>query len=163
MTTNQSNAKAALVTLCNALITGIGALPDKTFLLGGQTFTKAQVVAPLQAFVDSAAKTAADEAAWHASLLEERTDEAAARVMIAALKPMLQGRLGKRSPLLQSQFGLAPAKTVQKTVAAKATGIAKSKATRAVRGTKGPKQKKALTAPVAPPAAPPAPPTKPTA
>jgi hypothetical protein len=163
LTTNQSNTKAAFISICNALITGINALPDKTFLLGGQTYTKAQVVAPLQAVVDAAAQAAADEATWHASVQAEHDAEAAARVMVDALKPFLQGRLGKSSPLLRSQFGLAPVKVAEKTVAAKATGIAKSLATRAIRGTRGSKQKKALTAEAVPPVTPPAAPTKPTA
>jgi hypothetical protein len=163
LTTNQSNTKAAFIAICNALITGIDALPDKTFLLGGQTYTKAQVVAPLQTVVDAAGKAAADEATWHSSVQDEHDAEAAAREMVDALKPFLQGRLGKSNPLLRSQFGLAPVKTAQKTVAAKATGIAKSLATRAIRGTRGSKQKKALTAEAAPPAAPPTAPTKPTA
>jgi hypothetical protein len=163
LTTNQSNTKTAFIALCNALITGISALPDKTFLLGGQTFTKAQVVAPLQALVDAAAKTAADEATWHTSVQDEHDAEAAAREMVDAVKPFLQGRLGKSSPLLRSQFGLAPVKLAAKTVAAKATGIARSLATRAIRGTRGSKQKKALTAEATPAVAPPAAPTKPTA
>lgn len=154
MSTNTIASKPALVSLCNALVTGITAMPDKTFQLGGQSYTKAQVLAPLQAYVDANGKTTADEATWHQSVQEEHDAEASARAMIDALKPFLQGRLGKSSPMLQSQYGLAPAKKPAKTVAAKAAGIAKSQATRELRGTRGSKQKKALTAAAVQPAAP---------
>lgn len=81
MTTNSNSTKATLVSLCNALVTGITAMPDKTFLLGGQSYTKAQVLAPLQAYVDANAKTTADEATWHQSVQEEHDAEASARAM----------------------------------------------------------------------------------
>jgi hypothetical protein len=164
MTTKNSNAKSALITLCRALVSGVQALPDPTFLLGGQAIAKAAVVAPLQAYVDAAGKTAADEATWHIAVQAEQAAEATARAMIDLLKPTLQGRLGKSNPQLQTQFGLTPAKKAQPSVAVKAKSAAKGTATR--------RQKKAavaaVTAPVSPAAAAPAPaapatPAKPTA
>jgi hypothetical protein len=50
---------------------------------------------------------------------------------------------GPKSNKLQD-FGFTPLKTPKKSVASKATGVAKAKATRAARGTKGKNQKKLI-------------------
>jgi hypothetical protein len=139
----KTNAKSVLVMLCTALIAGIEALPDSSFVLGTQTLTKAQILAPLQAYVASTLQTAADETAWHLSLQGEHVAEAAAKGMVELLKPYLQGRLGKSNPQLQTQFGISPVKKPQASVATKAKAAEKAVATRELLGTKGPKQKKA--------------------
>jgi hypothetical protein len=155
MTANSKHTKGAFATFCTTLASGIQAMPDATFLLGMETLTKAQVVGPLQAYPAQVAKTAEAKTAYDESLLAEHALEAEARAMVDRVKPFLQGRFGKESPKLESQFGIAPQKKPQKTVATKAGAIAKSKATREIRGTKGAKQTKALKAPAAP--TPPAP------
>jgi hypothetical protein len=172
MPTN-TNAKAPLITLCNALAAGVQALPDTEFVASGQTIQKTAVVTPLQAYVAATQQTAVTEAAWHASVQKEQAAEAAARAMIEEIKPVLQGRYGKSNPQLETQFGIPPVKKAQTSAATKAAAAAKAKATRQLLGTKGSKQKKAAiaaagapspatpaspepaVAPGAPPAAPP--------
>jgi hypothetical protein len=170
MAANNTHTKTKFIAFCTTLAAGVTAMADTTFLLGGKSLTKAEVVGPLDAYVAATAQTAQDKTTYETSLQQERAAEEAARGIVDQLKPFLQGRLGKSNPALETQFGIAPQKKAQKTVAVKAGAIAKSKATGAVRGTQGAKQKKALIASPAqtPPAAAPSPgaattPAKPTA
>ena len=152
MPTN-TNAKAPLITLCNALAAGLQALPDTEFVASGQTLQKAAVIAPLQAYVAATQQTAADEAAWHTAVQKEQAAEAAARAMIEEIKPVLQGRYGKSNPQLETQFGIPPVKKAVTSAVTKAKAAAKAKATRALLGTKGSKQKKAAIAAATDPSA----------
>ncbi|HEY8090361.1 MAG TPA: hypothetical protein VIF09_21015 [Polyangiaceae bacterium] len=152
MSTN-TNAKAPLITLCNALAAGLQALPDTEFIASGQTLLKTAVITPLQTYVAATQQTAVTEAAWHASVQKEQAAEVAARAMIEEIKPVLQGRYGKSNPQLETQFGIAPVKKGQPSAATKAAAAAKAKATRALLGTKGSKQKKAAIAAATDPSA----------
>jgi hypothetical protein len=165
MSTQNHDTKLALSAQCTALVQGVNSLPDPTLTLDGKTYSKAAVVAPLNACVAAIAATATAHTAWTQSVQNERDAVAAARAMIAALKPYLRVRLGKNNPALQSEFGVPPAKKTQKTVAVKSTAIAKAKATRVARHTMGPKQKTSVKGAPAPAttATPPAPGAKPSA
>ncbi|HEY8040691.1 MAG TPA: hypothetical protein VIF15_12890 [Polyangiaceae bacterium] len=153
MTTNKNNSKHALALACGNLAAGITSLPDKEFLLGAQTLTKAQVLAPLDAYEPATVTTATTRGAWSKAVIAERAAEIAAHAMIELLKPFLQARLGKSNPDLESMFGVAPVKPPKVTSAVKAAAAAKAKATRSKLHTLGPKQKKAAKAEATQPAA----------
>jgi hypothetical protein len=157
MSSNNKSNKLSLISTCTALVQGVNALTDATFTLDGQTYTKAAVLAPLNACIAAIAATTTAHSNWTASVQAERTAVAAAVAMIAVLKPYLKVRLGKSNPSLKSEFGVAPAKPAKKPVAVKSAAIAKAKATRAARHTMGPKQKASIKGTAAAPAAPKAP------
>jgi hypothetical protein len=127
-----------------ALVSGINTqLTDvTTFVFQDAQVPKTQVVSRLQARIDAAEKTKAARLAFHAAVAAEAQTVADTTPLVADLKAFLQSRYGKTSPKLQT-FGITQAKTPQKSVAAKAAGVAKAKATRAALGTKGKKQRKA--------------------
>jgi hypothetical protein len=151
----KNSSKQSLVTTCNALITGLTALANADPVVSnGQTYTKAQLLAPLQAYVGLPAETAAAKTAYTKAVAAEAAAKQAVLAMIEdVIKPYLQTRLGKSSPDLET-YGLEPVKTPQKSAATKAAAAQKSQATRKALGTKGPVQKKAAKkAAVAQPAA----------
>jgi hypothetical protein len=139
-----TSSKQSLVTTCNALITGISALPAaNTVTSAGTTYTKAQILAPLQAYVVLPSATAAAKTTYTKAVAAEGEARAAVVAMIEdVIKPLLYQLLGKSSPDLEI-YGLDPVKTPVKTVATKAAAVQKSQATRKALGTKGPVQKKA--------------------
>ena len=141
---NLNSTKQSLVTLCNALNTGLTALPAaNTVTSAGTTYTKAQLLAPLQAYVVLPSATAAAKTAYTKAVVTEAEAKAAVVAMIEdVIKPLLYQLLGKSSPDLET-YGLDPVKVPVKTVATKAAAVQKSQATRKALGTKGPVQKKA--------------------
>lgn len=157
--TTINSSKLSLVSTCSAIIQGINALSGAdTVTTNGTTYTKAQLLAPLVAYVPLPAQTAVAKAAYTKATAAEAVARAAVVDMIEhAIKPYLQGRLGKSSPELET-YGIPPAKAPQTTAATKAAAAQKSQATRKALGTKGTTQKKAakkaLEATPATPAAP---------
>jgi len=155
--TISTSSKQSLVATCNALITGLTALPAANSVTSaGTTYTKAQLLAPLQAYVVLPPATAAAKTAYTKAVAAETEARAAVVAMIEDIvKPFLHQLLGKSSPDLET-YGLEPVKVPEKTVATKAAAAQKSQATRKALGTKGTVQKKAakkvLEAPPAPPA-----------
>ncbi len=153
-----TSSKQSLVSMCNALITGINALPAaNTVVSAGTTYTKAQLLAPLQAYVVLPSATAAAKTAYTKAVATEADAKVAVHAMIEdVIKPFLHQLLGKSSADLET-YGLEPVKAPVKTVATKAAAVQKSQATRKALGTKGPVQKaaakKALEAEPATPAA----------
>jgi hypothetical protein len=154
-----NSSKQSLVATCNALITGITALPAaNTVTTAGKTYTKAQLLAPLQAYAVLPSATATAKTAYTKAVAAEGEAKAAAVAMIEdVIKPLLYQLLGKSSPDLET-YGLDPVKVPEKTVATKAAAVQKSQATRKALGTKGPVQKetakKALATEPATPATP---------
>ena len=143
MTSNRSNTKLEFSTQCDTMATGVLALTDKTLMVSEQSMTKPEAVAPLQTYVAAVAQTASDKATYNKSLQAEKAAEAAARERYEEMKPVLQGRFGKSNPILETTYGVAPAKTAKKPVAVKAAAVVKAINTRAANHTMGPKQKKA--------------------
>jgi hypothetical protein len=133
MTTKDSSSNEAFLTLCNALIGGVGSLPDKSFLLGGGTVTKTEALSPLQDYVEADGEVKTANATRKAAVAKARTAKIPARAMVGNLKPYLKARLGKTNPLLESQFGIPAEKPPEVPVASKAAGAEKSKATRAAK------------------------------
>ncbi len=139
MTANRRDNKLEFVSLCQSLIAGVQSIPDPTLTIDGQTLTKAQVLQPLTDYVAAEALVAPADAAYHAVVQKAHGAEAAARAMVANLKPYLKVRLGKSNPALKSQFGVTPTKEPQRTAATKAEAATKAKATRAKNHPKAPK------------------------
>jgi len=106
-------------------------------------YTKAQILAPLQAYVVLPSATAAAKTTYTKAVATEAEAKAAVVAMIEdVIKPLLYQLLGKSNPELET-YGLDPVKVPVKTVATKAAAVQKSQATRKALGTKGPVQKKA--------------------
>jgi hypothetical protein len=153
-----NSSKQALSATCSALITGLTALTGAdTVTSGGTTYTKAQLLAPLLAYVPLPAQTATAKTAYTRATAAEAVARDAAFDMIEhVIKPYLQSRLGKSSPELET-YGLSPVKVAQPTAATKAAAAQKSQATRKALGTKGTTQKKAAKKAIAATPATPAP------
>jgi hypothetical protein len=157
---NIASQKAKLIASYQAVIDGInGELGDTTsFLIGGTTYAKADLIAHFQARIDAAKKTNTARAAFQATVASEQGVDATAEPLRAEFKVYLQGRFGKASTELQ-KFGYEPQKAPQRAAVTKAKAIAQSAATRAARGTIGKKAKsliKGVPAPAPTAAAPPA-------
>src|ERR1035441_10062833 len=95
-----NSSKQSLVATCNALIPGITALPAaNTVTSAGTTYTKAQLLAPLQAYVVLPSATAAAKTAYTKAVVTEAEAKAAVVAMIEdVIKPLLYQLLGKSSP-----------------------------------------------------------------
>jgi hypothetical protein len=138
-----------------------------TLLLAGAPVTPAALKAIFQTDID--ATNALDSA--EASLKQVRAKQKAARKAANAtrlqLKAYIVGTAGAGAVQMLEDFGFAaPKPKGQKTVATKATAIAKAEATRAARHTMGKRQRAAIKGtalPAATPAVPTAAPTTPSA
>jgi hypothetical protein len=130
MTSNRHETKQSLVTLCQTLIAGILALPDKSFIVSGTTMTKQQIVALLKAYIAAVALTVQRKAAYSTAVAAENVAEAKVQSLVDSLELTLRGRLGKQSPDLKAQFGLEPVRVPVKTVEVKAEAAVKARATR---------------------------------
>ena len=139
-----TSSKQSLSSTCAALITGLTTLANiDTVEVNGTTYKRAQLIAPLQAYVLLPPATANAKTAYTKAVAAEAAAKAAVVLMIEdVIKPLLHARLGKSSPDLET-YGLQPVKVPQKTVATKAAAAQKSQATRKALGTKGTTQKKA--------------------
>jgi hypothetical protein len=139
-----NSSKQSLVSTCNALITGLTALPAADNVVSaGKAYTKAQLLAPLQAFVVLPTATAAAKTTYTKAVAAEGLAREAAVAMIeGVIKPVLHLLLGADSPDLVT-YGLDPVKVPEKTVATKSAAVQKSQATRKALGTKGTAQKAA--------------------
>jgi hypothetical protein len=143
MTTETISNKVALVTRYSTLATAMAALPDTEFSLGGKTFAKSSLIALFSAYVTAHQTATGDRQAWRKSVGDATAALEAASPVRALVKTFLQGRLGKTSPELAG-YGFEAAKVPKRTVAAKAVGVTKNKATRKARNTMGSRQKKSV-------------------
>jgi hypothetical protein len=110
-------------------------------LIGGGTFTPAQVVSELQSFASLRASVDAAKAALKAALEDETSKGAGLRTFVTAFIGFVRAAFGN-SPDILADFGLEPKKAkAPLTVAQKAAAAAKRTSTRAARGTKGSRQK----------------------
>jgi hypothetical protein len=141
-----------LVSQCTALVEGLQALSDSdTMLLGGSSYAKSAVLAPLLAYLAAVKAAAAEKVQLRTTVAAQREAKAAARAMRKLVKPYLQGRLGTDNAELV-KYGYTPAKPRHTPIAVKADAAKKAKDTRVARGTMGKRQRK--TAKATPPAAP---------
>jgi hypothetical protein len=111
----------------------------KTFMLAGDKTSAKQLIALFQAHLDALDKIAAAHVALAVAVSEERA--IAARVNRTEIH--LKHLMSNEAPATYRDFGwLVPKKTGPKTVAGKAAGAEKARATRAARGTMGSRQRK---------------------
>ncbi|MDP8999465.1 MAG: hypothetical protein M3O46_05075, partial [Myxococcota bacterium] len=151
-------AKADLGALYRALIHGINTqlAGVDSFVLGKQTFSRADLLARLQSRIDAAEAVKANRATLQKSVADERTADSSMKPLRAQMKSYLQARFGKVSPELQD-FGFTPTRKAKPSAVVKAAAVSRAKATRVARGTKGTQQKKLIKAPPVTAVAPPGP------
>jgi hypothetical protein len=134
--------------------------------VGSQTVTPADIVRVFQERLDTGKAVLTADAARTAAVKADKDKRAQTAAFAQSFRRMVQGMFSQ-SPDTLATFGLKALKAAKKTVATKATALAKGKATRTARNTLGKKQKKAIkgTVPAAKSGTAPAPeiqPTKPT-
>jgi len=141
---NNYSSKQSLAATCSALITGLTALASADSIVSaGKTYTRAQLLAPLQQYLLLLPITTAAKTAYTKAVAAEAAAKAAVLAMIeGVIKPYLYSTLGKTSPDLET-YGLNPVKVPQTTVTTKAAAAQKAEVTRKALGTKGAAQKKA--------------------
>ena len=120
---------------------GINAnLHDATVIVGGVTFTGAQLSAQIDTFIAAQTSTVTAKNTYHTAVTNEKTSNANARIFRSQMQAYVVGRYGKTNPILTT-FGFAGAKTKKTTAAVKAVAVLKLKATRKARGTMSKKEK----------------------
>jgi hypothetical protein len=151
--TNQSNKRSDQIADDQAMINGIQKFLSPTVVLsvGSQAnLTPADIVKVFQGRLTAGQAVVTAEATRTAAVkgnLDERSKTAA---FVQAFRRIVVGMF-QESPDTLAVFNLAAPKAATKTVATKATAVAKSKATRVARNTLGSKQKSKIkgTVPVA--------------
>jgi hypothetical protein len=127
----------ALVDGINSLLTGID-----PFILLGQTVSRADLLAKLQARIDAALKTKNDRKLVAADVAAEKGAAAIANPLRRGVKAFAISQFGDTSPKLQ-ELGFVPHRTPKRKPKNVAAGAMKAKATRKTRGTKGKQQRAA--------------------
>jgi hypothetical protein len=142
---NIAAQKADLVAGYRALVDAMTTeLPDVTSVLVAKvSYTKADLIKEFQARIDAWEATKNARMTLHTMVAAERQVQLQVVPLRAGMKAFLSLRFGKNSPEIQ-KFGFTQIKKTQKTVQAKATGVANAIATRAARSTMGKKQKSAI-------------------
>ena len=145
VTVNVTTQKADAVLQLQALLHGIQVkLPGvDPFLLYRLTLSRDELVKRVQTRLDTAIATKTSRQAMHNAVAAERAAQAEFKPIRSALRSYLVGVYGANAPELQ-EFGFVQNRRPAKTVASKASAIAKGKATRVARSTKGRKQKAAV-------------------
>jgi hypothetical protein len=145
VTVNVTTQKADAVLQLQALLHGIQVkLPGvDPFLLYRLTLSRDELVKRVQTRLDTAIATKTSRQAMHNAVAAERAAQADFKPIRSALRSYLVGVYGANAPELQ-EFGFVQNRRPAKTVASKASAIAKGKATRVARSTKGRKQKAAV-------------------
>ncbi len=111
--------------------------------VGSQTVTPAEIVKVFQDRLDAGKAVLAAEAARTTAVKADKDKRVQTAAFAQSFRRMAQGMFSQ-SPDTLAEFGLKGLKTPKKTVATKATAVAKSKATRKARNTMGTKQEKAI-------------------
>jgi hypothetical protein len=113
-------------------------------IIGGDTYTPAQVEAELQGFAKLRAAVDTAQAAVKAALADETSQGPAMRAFYVAFIAYVRAAFGN-SPDVLTDFGLEPKKARKPlTAAEQAAAAAKRKSTREARGTKGKRQKSTI-------------------
>jgi hypothetical protein len=109
--------------------------------VGSQKVTPADIVKVFQDRLTVAQAQVSAEAARIAAVKANRDMRARTATFVSSFKRIVQGMFSQ-SPDTLAEFGLKAPKASKKTVAVKATAVAKSEATRKARNTMGSQQKK---------------------
>jgi hypothetical protein len=125
-----------------------------TILIGGASQTPAEIVATLQARIDSANVVLTSRATWQNAVVTDKAGRAKSKPYVSGLKNALLVAFAGQVDVL-ADFGLTGRIVRVLTPEERVTAAAKAKATRTARHTMGKKQKAAIKGTVTP--APPAP------
>jgi hypothetical protein len=152
-TINVTTQKADSVLELQALIQGVTVLLPHVdpFMLSRQTYSRADLLARIQARLDAAIATKSARIVLHNAVGAERNAQANFKELHASFRAYLVSVYGANAPELQ-QFGYVQSRKPKRSAQAKANAALKAKATRTARGTKGKKQKAAVHAAAAAPA-----------
>lgn len=144
-TINVTTQKADSVPELQALINGITALLPHVdpFMLSRQTYSRADLLARIQARLDAAIATKSARIVLHNAVGAERNAQANFKDLQASFRAYLVSVYGANAPELQ-QFGYVQSRKPKRSAQTKANAALKAKATRTARGTKGKKQKAAV-------------------
>jgi hypothetical protein len=135
---DQSTAERALVA---GLIEHAPAVPS--LLIAGAWITNRDMVARVQAQLDTAQLAQSTRATWMAAVQAERVERARTKKFVSSLRQALLAAFGEQVDTL-ADFGLTPHKQHVRTPEEKLAVAAKGSATRAARHTLGPKQRAAI-------------------
>jgi hypothetical protein len=138
--------KLQLQAVYQALASGLQSTyePTDTFNIYGETLTRDEVVERLHDVVATVEATKAARQQWRSAVQAERASVVTGTALRQSLQGILQARLGGKAASGLAEFGFNPAKSGKRTVANKATAIAKRAATRQARHTMGSVQKLAI-------------------
>jgi hypothetical protein len=122
-----------------ALVSGLLSTYQRsdTFSINGETLTRDEVTARLNAYIAAAEATKASRRQWLAAVQTEHASLLAATSLRQGLHGIVQARLGGKDATGLTAFGFSPAKSTKRTVTSKATAVAKTAATREARHTMG--------------------------
>jgi hypothetical protein len=118
--------------------------PSDTFSINGETLTRDEVAARLNAYIATAEATKASRQQWLNAVEAEHAGLLAVTPLRQSLHAIVQARLGGKDATGLTAFGFSPAKSTKRTVTSKATAVAKTAATREARHTMGSVQKKTV-------------------
>jgi len=143
-------ADQKLIDGVSKFLSTFGSLP-----VDSQMMTAADIVKVLQARLSAGQAVQTAQAARDAAVKADRDERAKTATFVSSLRRLVEAMFAQ-SPDTLAAFGLTARRAAKKTVAIKATAVAKSKATRKARNTLGRKQKAKVkgTAPAAPPTPP---------
>jgi hypothetical protein len=125
-------------------------------MLGGQSYTPADLTALLQADLDAMTSSANTDAAHRSAVAAERFKRAQVNPLLRLFKALVISQFGDDPGAAQllEDFGYVPRKPSTRTLKSKTEAQDKAKATRVARHTLGPKQKLEITGQPATPATP---------
>ncbi len=138
---NRSDQTTAERALISGLVQHATAIPS--MVLSGAFQTTTDLVATLQARVDSAQAVHSTRAAWLAALQAEQDERERTRTYVAGLRQALIAAFGEQVDTL-ADFGLTARARHVRTPEEKLAVAAKARATRAARHTLGSRQRAAI-------------------
>jgi hypothetical protein len=143
--TTQSNKRSDQIADDQAMITGTQKFLSQLASLpvGSQSMTPADIVKVFQDRLTAGQAVQTAEAARTAAITANRNERLKTAATVQSFRRIVVGMF-QQSPDTLAVFNLAAPKVAVKSVATKATAVAKSKATRTARGTKGSKQKQSI-------------------
>lgn len=139
----KQNQNTTVATLKQAIAGVQKRFPNQQFMLGGKTFTTAQLVALFQSVVDAIATSIAAKAARAKAVADVKSLLATVIPVHKDLIAFVEATLG-RDPTVLADFGEQLTARKAPTADTKAAAVQKRKSTRAARHTMGSVQKKAV-------------------
>ena len=135
--------KSQEVALAKQLIAGTAKHLPGTVVLGGSSYTPAEITAKLQSLIDLRADVDAAKATTKTKLTAEAAVAPSVRALMGALATYVKVTHGSSADVL-ADFGIHPKARAPVTVETKAVALAKRKATRSARHTMGPRQREEI-------------------